>query len=162
VYEHSGGRVLYGDDADPVHHLRTLDRGSHTRGDVDGRDLRPRLDGECLVMDRHVRADDRVPIRFAPMRTWGEARSWAIARLVTGADPATAALDADVLLAFTLGGTKEEVFAHPERPLAAADDARFVSLVERRYAGEPVAYLRGFKEFCGMRLMVDPRVLIPR
>ena len=96
------------------------------------------------------------------MRTWGEARSWGIARLVTGADPATAALDADVLLAFTLGGTKEEVFAHPERRLSAADDARFVSLVERRHAGEPVAYLRGFKEFFGVPLMVDSRVLIPR
>ena len=96
------------------------------------------------------------------MRTWGEARDAAVTRLRTGADPATAALDADVLLAFALGTTKEDVLAHPERALSTADGARFLDLVERRHGGEPVAYLRGFKEFYGLRFSVDPRVLIPR
>jgi release factor glutamine methyltransferase len=96
------------------------------------------------------------------MRTWGDARRDAIARLRGGADPATAALDADLLLAFALGVTKEELFAHPERSLSSDDDARFAGLVERRRAGEPVAYLRGFKEFYGQRFRVDRRVLIPR
>ncbi|MEB3156946.1 MAG: hypothetical protein VKO26_05865, partial [Cyanobacteriota bacterium] len=36
------------------------------------------------------------------------------------------------------------------------------ALVERRAAGEPVAYIRGFKEFHGIAFSVDPRVLIPR
>lgn len=96
------------------------------------------------------------------MPTWGDARAAAAARLRTGADPATAVLDADVLLAFALGGTKEELLAHPERPLDAPDEARVRVLVERRHAGEPVAYLRGWKEFYGLRFRVDPRVLIPR
>ena len=96
------------------------------------------------------------------MRTWGEAREEAIARLRAGADPATAALDADVLLAFVLGVTKEQALAHPERGLAPEDEARFSGLVERRASGEPVAYLRGFKEFYGLRFRVDRRVLIPR
>ncbi|HZP97625.1 MAG TPA: peptide chain release factor N(5)-glutamine methyltransferase [Candidatus Limnocylindria bacterium] len=96
------------------------------------------------------------------MRTWGEARATAFARLRGGADPSTAALDADVLLAFALSVTKEELLAHPERSLAPEDDARFSALVERRYAGEPVAYLRGYKEFYGQRFRVDARVLIPR
>jgi release factor glutamine methyltransferase len=96
------------------------------------------------------------------MRTWGQARAAAIARLGTGADPSTAALDADVLLAFSLGVTKEEFLAHPERGLSPEDDGRAVSLVERRHDGEPVAYLRGYKEFYGQRYHVDPRVLIPR
>src|SRR5256712_12188218 len=39
---------------------------------------------------------------------------------------------------------------------------RYRDLVERRASGEPVAYLRGFKEFYGLRFAVDPRVLIPR
>ncbi len=96
------------------------------------------------------------------MRTWGEARASAIARLRGGVDPRTAALDADVLLAFALGVGKEELFAHPERRLGPDDDARFTALVERRARGEPVAYLRGFKEFYGLRFRVDHRVLVPR
>jgi release factor glutamine methyltransferase len=96
------------------------------------------------------------------MRTWGEARVAAARHLRGGADPATATLDADLLLAFTLGVGKEELFAHPERGLSSDDDARFAALVERRQQGEPVAYLRGWKEFYGQRFRVDPRVLIPR
>jgi len=96
------------------------------------------------------------------MRDLGSARTAAIARLRGGADPATAALDADVLLAFALGTTKEDVVAHPERALDEAVAARYDALIERRASGEPVAYLRGWKEFYGLRLRVDPRVLIPR
>ncbi|HKW78658.1 MAG TPA: HemK/PrmC family methyltransferase, partial [Candidatus Limnocylindria bacterium] len=96
------------------------------------------------------------------MPTWGDARRGATARLRTGADPATAALDADVLLSFALGVTKEELFAHPERTLPPDDAARFDALVARRAGGEPVAYLRGWKEFYGLRFTVDRRVLIPR
>ena len=96
------------------------------------------------------------------MPTWGEARAAAMTRLRSAPDPDTAALDADVLLAYVLGVGKEAVFAHPERELSPAEDMRFQQLVERRGRGEPVAYLRGFKEFYGLRFLVDPRVLIPR
>ena len=96
------------------------------------------------------------------MRTQGEARTAATLRLRGGADPGTAALDAEVLLAFALGVTKETLLAHPERPLSADAAARFDALIARRREGEPVAYLRGWKEFYGLRIRVDPRVLIPR
>jgi release factor glutamine methyltransferase len=96
------------------------------------------------------------------MPTWGEARAAATTRLRSAPDPGTAALDADVLLAHVLGVGKEALFAHPERTLSAAEAARFQELVDRRSRGEPVAYLRGFKEFYGLRFRVDPRVLIPR
>jgi release factor glutamine methyltransferase len=96
------------------------------------------------------------------MATWGEARAGAIALLRSGVDRATAMLDADVLLAFGLGVSKEELLAHPERSLSTPEAARVDALVERRRAGEPVAYLRGWKEFYGLRFLVDPRVLIPR
>jgi release factor glutamine methyltransferase len=41
-------------------------------------------------------------------------------------------------------------------------ERRFRELIARRERGEPVAYLRGFKEFYGLQFVVDPRVLIPR
>ncbi len=96
------------------------------------------------------------------MPTWGAVRSAATTRLRSAPDPATAALDADVLLAHVLGVGKAALFAHPERELTAAESERFDDLIERRGRGEPVAYLSGFKEFYGLRFRVDPRVLIPR
>jgi release factor glutamine methyltransferase len=96
------------------------------------------------------------------MPTWGQARAAAAQRLRTAADPSTAALDADLILSFVLGVTKEELLAHPEREMSTHEGARSGELVERRHAGEPVAYLRGWKEFYGLRFRVDPRVLIPR
>lgn len=88
------------------------------------------------------------------MPSRGEARTAALARI--------APLDADVLLAHALGITKEALYAHPEAALTEEEAARVAALVERRAAGEPVAYLRGFKEFHGLALAVDARVLIPR
>ena len=75
---------------------------------------------------------------------------------------ATPYLDAAVLLAQVLGVSKERLFAvFPER-LPELTRVRFERLLERRAAGEPVAYLRGYKEFYGRPFMVDRRVLIPR
>jgi release factor glutamine methyltransferase len=96
------------------------------------------------------------------MPTWGEARTAATVRLRAASDPHTAALDADVLLAHVLGVGKEALFAHAERRLSESEDERFQAVIERRSRGEPVAYLRGFKEFYGLTFRVDPRVLIPR
>ena len=75
---------------------------------------------------------------------------------------ATPWLDATVLLAHSLGVSKERLFAaYPER-LPELARLRFERLLERRAAGEPVAYLRGYKEFYGRPFIVDRRVLIPR
>ena len=72
------------------------------------------------------------------------------------------ALDARVLLQHVTGFGHAQVAAYPERMLDAAQDSALAALVERRAAGEPVAYLVGWREFYGRRFGVTPAVLIPR
>jgi len=95
------------------------------------------------------------------MPTRGEARARSTERLRRSGAPAPA-LDADVLLAHVLGVAKDALVAHPEVELTVAEHERLQTLVTERERGVPVAYLRGFKEFYGLRFAVDPRVLVPR
>lgn len=74
----------------------------------------------------------------------------------------TPRLDAELLLAHVLDADRTAVLAHPEAPLGPAQSGTFSELVARRERGEPVAYIRGLKEFYGLALSVDPRALIPR
>jgi release factor glutamine methyltransferase len=71
-------------------------------------------------------------------------------------------LDAELLLRQVLGIERAQLFMRYDRPLA--DDAveRFEALVERRLAGEPIAYILGSRWFRNIELFVDQRVLIPR
>lgn len=77
-------------------------------------------------------------------------------------DQRGARLDARVLLAHVLGLETSVLYAYPERVLTQAQLQTFLSLIERREQGEPVAYLTGHKEFYGLDFVVDSRVLIPR
>lgn len=72
------------------------------------------------------------------------------------------ALDAQVLLSNCVGQGRAWLFAHDDAPLDAGQSERFAVFVARRAAGEPLAYLLGEKEFCGLPLHVAPAVLIPR
>jgi release factor glutamine methyltransferase len=54
------------------------------------------------------------------------------------------------------------LLAHPEQQLTEEDFARFKKLLQRRLAGEPVAYLLGYREFYGLQFEVTPATLIPR
>ncbi len=74
----------------------------------------------------------------------------------------TARLDAQVLLAHVLGVGRSWLFAHYEHILTPDQAEDYMDLVVRRVAHEPVAYLVNHKEFYGIDLYVDPRVLIPR
>jgi len=71
-------------------------------------------------------------------------------------------LDAEVLLAHVLGRPRSALIANDAQRIEPADAARFQALVERRAAGEPVAYLTGEREFWSLPLAVNPAVLIPR
>jgi release factor glutamine methyltransferase len=70
--------------------------------------------------------------------------------------------EAGFLLGQVTGLSEARILAHPERPIEAAEAARFAALLERRLTGEPVAYLLGEREFYGRSFHVDRRVLIPR
>jgi len=71
-------------------------------------------------------------------------------------------LEAELLLAHALGTDRMRVIIESERDLADDELARFRELIQRRRKGEPVAYLRGQKEFYGRPFHVDKRVLVPR
>jgi release factor glutamine methyltransferase len=74
----------------------------------------------------------------------------------------TPRLDSELLLAFAIGVDRTAVVAHADAPVGVDAEALYRSLLARREAGEPVAYLRGIKEFHGIVLTVDHRALIPR
>lgn len=76
-----------------------------------------------------------------------------------------ARLDAQLLLLHALGQpahARAWLLAHDGDLLDDAAAARFQALSRRRAAGEPLAYLVGRKEFFGLELQVDARVLVPR
>ena len=74
----------------------------------------------------------------------------------------TARLDAELLLAHVLGVGRTSILAQPDVPVGDGSAANFGDLITRRAKGEPVAYIRGLKEFYGLAFAVDARALIPR
>lgn len=72
------------------------------------------------------------------------------------------ALDAEVLLCFILGRQRSYLRAWPEKLLLPEQEDRFMSLLEKRYAGHPIAYLTGTREFWSRDFITTPDVLIPR
>jgi release factor glutamine methyltransferase len=74
----------------------------------------------------------------------------------------TPRLDAELLLAHANGVDRTAILAHPDAPVGTGPAEAYDGFLARRAAGEPVAYIRGFKEFHGLAFAVDPRALIPR
>jgi release factor glutamine methyltransferase len=71
-------------------------------------------------------------------------------------------LDAELLVSHAFGRDRAWLLAHPEAILETAAAATLSGWVERREAGEPIAYIRGFKEWRSLRVITDRRALIPR
>lgn len=71
-------------------------------------------------------------------------------------------LDAELLVGHAFGRDRAWLHAHSEAELDAADAQALAALVERRAAGEPIAYIRGFKEWLSLRIATDRRAMIPR
>ncbi|MBP7057795.1 peptide chain release factor N(5)-glutamine methyltransferase [Candidatus Gracilibacteria bacterium] len=68
----------------------------------------------------------------------------------------------DVLLSFCLKMSREELFLAMGSELPVDIEKKFTSLLGRFEEGEPVAYLINNKQFYGIDLFVDERVLTPR
>ena len=71
-------------------------------------------------------------------------------------------LDAQLMLAHLLRKNRSWVIAHADDEVPAPLSAPWAVLLQRRAAGEPLAYLLGEKEFHGLSLRVTPDVLVPR
>lgn len=92
-----------------------------------------------------------------PLRTLRDALAAAAGRLVAASD--TPRLDAELLMAEALGVEREAMLLSGQNAPAPSG---FDQLVERRAAGEPIAYILGRRSFWTIELAVAPGVLIPR
>lgn len=72
------------------------------------------------------------------------------------------AIDVEVLLSHVLGKGRTYLIAWPEKELTGDQWAAFEELLNRRKAGEPVAYLTGVREFWSLPIQTEPSTLIPR
>ncbi|MDK6079152.1 peptide chain release factor N(5)-glutamine methyltransferase [Massilia varians] len=71
-------------------------------------------------------------------------------------------LENRILLCHALGISRVGLITQSERALSSAEAAHLDALVQRRLAGEPIAYIVGEREFFGLPFRVGPGVLIPR
>lgn len=71
-------------------------------------------------------------------------------------------LEAEVLFAHLSGRDRSWLYAHADECCEPELEKRYRRLIDRRCAGEPVAYLTGRREFYGREFLITPDVLIPR
>jgi release factor glutamine methyltransferase len=71
-------------------------------------------------------------------------------------------LDAELIVALALQLDRVKLYLDLERPLSPPELAAIRALVARRRKREPMAYLRGRREFYGRDMIVSPAVLVPR
>ncbi len=75
---------------------------------------------------------------------------------------AEASLEVNLLLQHLLQVNRAWVFSHDRDVLNDDQEQDFYALLQRRLAGEPIAYILGVREFYGLSLKVTPTTLIPR
>jgi release factor glutamine methyltransferase len=93
--------------------------------------------------------------------TAGQALTDAVAALRAAGSPSSR-LDAEVLVAWAFERDRAWLLAHLDELLTDGAAADLHTWVDRRARAEPIAYIRGFKEWYGLRIATDPRALIPR
>ncbi len=73
-----------------------------------------------------------------------------------------AKLEAQLLIQHVLNVNRAWLISHDNETMTSAASRQFQSLLSRRLAGEPIAYILGYREFYGLKLKVTPDTLIPR
>jgi len=73
-----------------------------------------------------------------------------------------AKIEAQLLLQHVLHVNRAWLIAHENDTLEDNTQALFEALLKRRFNGEPIAYILGYREFYGLKLKVTPDTLIPR
>ncbi|RMF63151.1 MAG: peptide chain release factor N(5)-glutamine methyltransferase [Calditrichaeota bacterium] len=73
-----------------------------------------------------------------------------------------ARLNAERLLAHTLGLSRAQLYVERDRTLTREQVARFEEKIARRLRQEPLQYITGEAEFMSLPFKVNPSVLIPR
>ena len=103
--------------------------------------------------------------RIDAKSVYGDAAMTLQAALLRAQKQGVAKVDARMLLLHALGQDNPNaawLLAHDQDDLTAPQAVAYSAVCARRRSGEPVAYIVGFKEFYGLRLAVDKRVLDPR
>ena len=68
----------------------------------------------------------------------------------------------EILLAHLLGKDRSFIKAFPETKLNTDQTRLLKNFLKRRLKNEPLNYILGYKDFCGLRFKVDRRAMIPR
>jgi release factor glutamine methyltransferase len=103
-----------------------------------------------------------MPMRAAPAGADARSLLLGVTDVLRMAGSPSPRLDAELLVSHAFGRDRAWLHSHPEALLAEPEADQLRAWVERRSAGEPIAYIRGFKEWFSMRVITDPRALIPR
>jgi release factor glutamine methyltransferase len=110
-----------------------------------------------------------LPESTASERVSADEEAWSIGRVVRWAAEdfarkgfSSPRLDAELLLGHVLGLDRIRLIVDANRPLAERELTAYRELIKRRRRGEPIAYIRGEREFYGLPFRVDSRVLVPR
>src|SRR3989442_14842325 len=66
------------------------------------------------------------------------------------------------MLSHVVRTKRSDLLIHVKEEFQDKQIQRARELAGRRAIGEPLQYVTGVAEFCGLEIVVDPRVLIPR